>query len=332
MRKVRASLGVIAITAAAVGLMLLLPWMTMSSLPTESPAKVQLTQVGIGDVERIIAVSGHIRYEAEYAALSPATGIVDQVYVRAGDSVSAGQALFRLDASAEEAALSAAYAAQGSAGTSAVAALAALPAQANLAALSGLTAAEETQARLSAMTVRAQADGQVLQVSVSERGGVMAGTAAVLLSDTRQRVLCTAVLRDAEQVQAGQRARLLSGGVTACMATVRDVGPAQTDSLTGQTVAEIVLSPDENLPLPLGASVDAEIILAGQSTVTVLPVTALTDSGTVWWAAEGRLWETPVTVALQDEVSAWVSLPEGTLVVDHPAALLNGQRYREVKP
>ena len=325
-------MGVIAVTAAAVGLMLLLPWMTMSSLPTESPAKVHLTQVSIGAVEQIIAVSGRIRYESEYAAISPVTGIVDQIYVRAGDSVSAGQALFRLDASAEEAALSAAYAAQSNAEASAVAALASLPTQVDLTALTGQSTAEEAQARLNAMTVRAQADGQVLQVSVSERGGVMAGTAAVLLSATRQRILCTAVIRDAEQVQIGQRARLLSGGVTACMATVREVGPAQTDSLTGQTVAEIVLTPDANLSLPLGAAVDAEIILAGQDAVTVLPLTALTDDGTVWWAAEGRVWETPVTVALQDEVYAWVSLPDGTQVVDHPTALLNGQRYREARP
>lgn len=335
MRRVKISLGVMAATAAAVGLMLLLPGMTMSSLPTESPARVQLTPVLRGEVEQMIAVSGHIRYESEYAALSPVTGIVEKVYVRAGDAVAAGQALFRLDASAEEAALSAAYASQAGMEASAVQALAALAEEADVGALTSaasVASTQETQARLSAMTVRAQADGQVLQVSVSERGGVMAGTAAVLLSDTKQRIVCTAVVRDAERVQQGQRARILSGGVTACMATVREVGPAQTDSLTGQTVSEIILTPDENLSLPLGAPVDAEIILAGQSGVPVLPVTALTEAGTVWWAAEGRCWEMPVTVALQDELYAWVSLPEGVQVIDHPGALLEGQRIREVKP
>ena len=79
-----------------------------------------------------------------------------------------------------------------------------------------------------------------------------------------------------------------------------------------------------------GAAVEAEIICAAAEGVAVLPVTALTAEGSVWWLAEGRAWETAVTVPLQDEAWGWVSLPVGATVVDRPWELVHGQRVQEV--
>ena len=328
MRKVRMTLMMLGLTALAVGVMLVLPSLAANALPTEHSASVRLTSVATGAVEQMVALAGRIRYEGEYVALAPVTALVKEVYVRAGDSVSAGQALFRLDASTQEATLSAVYAAQETASASADLLV---PGTA-LETLASLSQVQQARAALNAMTVRASVDGQVLQVNVTPNSGVMAGTAAMLLSTPRQEIRCTAVLHDAEKVQIGQQARILSGGITACTAIVREVGAARTDERTGQTVADVTLAPSHNLSLPLGAAVETEIVLAARSGVSTLPLSAITDSGTVWWAADGRLWETPAHVQLKDELYAWVSLPDGIRVVDTPASLTSGQRYREVNP
>ena len=336
MKKVKASLGILGVTALAVGALLIAPHLALSSLPTESPAKVRLTQVAVGDVEQMLAVSGRVRFESEYAAISPATGVVAQVYVKAGDAVTAGQPLFRLDSQAQEMALSAAFA-QGEQTQEAVT-VSTAAGDVDLSPLRQLTAQEKTSAvaegalALEAMTVRAAADGRVQQVSVSQMGGVMAGSPAMTLSGDKQKIVCSVVIRDAEKLHKGLSARVLSGGVTACTATVADIGAATTDTLTGQTVAEVSLTPEHNLDLPLGAPVDVEIVLSGASGVPMLPVTAVTDEGTVWWVADGRCWETPANVLLSDEVNCQVSLPDGLTVVDSAAGLIEGQKVKEMKP
>ena len=81
------------------------PSLRMSSVPTETPARVRLAQVEYGDIEQLAMARGAVRYEQEYAAIAPVTGVVAEVYVEPGDRVTAGQPLLRLDASAEEAAL-----------------------------------------------------------------------------------------------------------------------------------------------------------------------------------------------------------------------------------
>ena len=63
-----------------------------------------------------------------------------------------------------------------------------------------------------------------------------------------------------------------------------------------------------------------------------MPVTAVTEDGTVWVVSNGRCWETEVEVLLTDEMRCWVSLPEGTAVVDRPEGLIEGQRVKEVSP
>ena len=76
MRKLKASYACVAITALVVAVMLLLPQSRQ-----EAPIAVQTAQVRLGSVERILALSGRVRYETEYAALAPAAGLVAEVYV-----------------------------------------------------------------------------------------------------------------------------------------------------------------------------------------------------------------------------------------------------------
>lgn len=311
MNRVKASLWLLGLTVIASAVLLALPGVTMSSLPTETPAKVTVARVSIGSVEQVLAVTARLRYESEYAALAPATGIVDQVYVQAGSAVAPGQALFRLNSDAQENALSALLAAPEAVQVSA--------------------ALREASSLLGSLTVRAQAAGVVHQVSVAEHGGVTAGTPAVMLSTGGQVLMCSAVMSDAVKVSEGMKARIYYNEEILCNARVAGVGALETDMTTGQTVSRITLEPEDTLDFPLGTALDAEIILAACEEVPVLPVEAIDEAGEVWWVADGRCYRTQAGVILADEMSAWVTLPEGAGVVLR-GDVVEGQKIREVKP
>lgn len=315
MKKVRASLMMLAVTAAAVGGMLAAE-AAQRGMPA---AKVQTCRVELGSVEQVLAVTGVLRYEMEYAAISPATGVVAQVYVRQGDVVKSGQPLFRLNGEAQAMAVSATLANQE--GLAEVVA-------------AGLTSAQlqEAAAQLESLTVRAASDGLVQQVNIAENGGVLAGTAAVALSGEQQSIQCGVVLRDAEKLREGMEARIIRDGEVLTTAAVASIGPAEVSGTTGQTVCQVCLTPAQTISLPLGATLEVEMILYGQQDVPVLPLQAVTDAGTVWWVAEGRGYEIPAEVLMADEVCCWVNLPEGATVVCGGETPEQGQRVKEMKP
>ena len=328
MNKVRATAWMAAVTAAAAALMTALPWAMRAAQPTERAVQVRLCRVEAGRVEQVTAVTGIVRYEAERAAVSPAAGLVEAVYVSPGERVTAGQPLFRLSGAAQELAVSAAVSRQAESE--------ALPASAYEGAWAGVsqaaawetdTALSEARLALSAMTVRAASDGLVQQVLVTEEGGVAAGAVAVALSGERQQIQCLVVLRDAEQLHAGMSARILHDGETLCMARVESIGEARAEN--GQSVCQVNLTPEENLPLPLGAQVEAEIIRTSRENVPVLPVAAIGRGDTVRWVADDRCYTAQISVLLADDDSCWVDLPLGTHVVLEGGETLEGQRVRE---
>lgn len=315
MNKVKASLAMLGITAAAV-----LGMVASAEYEHSLPAKqVQTCRVELGQVEQVLALDGRLRYEMEYAAIAPVTGMVEQVYVQAGEAVQAGQALFRLNDQTQTTAVSAALAGQDK-----------LPG--DIGGELALARVQETATQLESLTVRAAADGLVQQVNVSPYGGVAAGTAAVLLSGREQSIQCSAVEKDAECLRPNMEARIIKNGQVLTTAAVKSIGPAQTDTATGQAVCLVELTPAENIELPLGALVEVEVILQGSQNVPVLPVQAITEKNTVWWVAEGRGYEVPVQVMLADEVQCWVNLPEGTRVVCSGGKIAQGQRVEEMKP
>lgn len=318
MKKVKASLAMLGITAVAVAALLTVN-AARGSLPTERAARVEMCQVTMGKVEQVLAVNGVVRYEMEYGAISPVTGVVAQVYVRQGDRVKAGQPLFRLNGEAQAVAVSAALASQESLPEVIPAELASSQLQ-------------EAAATLECLTVRAAADGLVQQVNVTEHGGVLAGNVAMALSGEEQCIQCSAVLRDAEKLAPGLQARIYKEDVQLTMARVEEIAPAQVSTTTGQTVCQVKLIPERAIDLPLGATVEVEVILYGQEDVPVLPLQAVSDQSTVWWVADGRSYEIPAEIVMADEVCCWVNLPEGITVVCGGDAVDEGQRVKEMKP
>ncbi|MGN0778089.1 MAG: efflux RND transporter periplasmic adaptor subunit [Aristaeellaceae bacterium] len=328
MNKVRASAWMAVVTAASACMMISLPWMIHQAQPTERVAQVRMCQVQMGRVEQVTAVMGTVRYAQELAAVSPATGVVEAVYVSAGDRVKAGQALFRFSGRTQELAVSMAVSRQAEQAAMPVSALEGTLAEVRQAQAWEMDdALSEAQLALSAMTVRAAADGVVRQVLVTEHGGVAAGDIAVALSGDGQRIVCQAVLRDAEQLHAGMTARLLHDGELLCMAQVDSIGEARAEN--GQTVCDIELIPEKNMTLPLGAMVEAEIIRCAQEQVPVLPVEAIGVDDMVCWVADGRCYWAAVTPILSDEQYCWVDLPVGTQVVLSGEATIEGQRVQE---
>lgn len=315
MNKVKASLMMLGITAAAM-ISMAATGAQQRGMPA---AKVKTCQVEIGSVEQVLAVSGVLRYEMEYGAISPVTGVVAQVYVQQGDEVKTGQPLFRMNSEVQAMAVSAVLAGQGS-----------LPEMIP----SELTSAQmqEAAAQMECLTVRAAADGIVQQVNVSENSGVMAGALAVALSGEEQSVQCSVVLRDAEKLQADMQARIIYGDEVLTTARVKTISPAQVSTATGQTICQVELTPERKIDLPLGAMLDAEIVLYGQDNVPVLPLQAITEADTVWWVAEGRGYEIPAEVIMADEVNCWVNMPEGVTVVCGGEVPQEGQRVKEMKP
>lgn len=273
-------------------------------------AEVETVAVTIGDVAEYAAVTGRIAYRDEQLVITPVSGQIEQVYVSVGDRVTAGEALVRLDADVWEQAVSAFMAAS-----------AALPEDA-------LHEAALHQA-LEQSVLRAPVDGTVRQINVQGRGSVAAGTPAVLLSSSRQKIVCAAAVADAARIREGMWARITFRDEDFGIAWVKEVGAAEADNETGRVFHTIVLEPEEHIDLPAGASVEISVYLAGQMSVPVLPLQAITQKKTVWWVCDGRCTEIPAGIVLSDEMYAWVNLPEGLRVAI--GEVKEGQLVAEVK-
>ncbi len=328
MRKKR-WIGVLSMCGAAVAVAMAACW-PAGALNTA--CDVSLCAVERGGVERSLEVGGVVRGAEEFAALYPASGLVAQVYVRPGDRVKKGQALFRMESSAQEEAVSSLLAAGSAADeeVSAVARLLDAPAASGYGSLAGKISLEDAIRQLEAMTARAPADGVVRQVVAARYGGGVAGDAAVMLSSEESRIVCEVAACDAQQVREGMEARISAEGEALVTAHVTEIGPAYASALTGRQVKQVTLSPDEALGLPPGTQVDVTLIMQCVRDAPVLPVTAVTASGTVWWVSGERAWETPVQVLMQDERACWVDLQEGVTVVDCPQNLVSGQLVKGV--
>lgn len=275
---------VLAVTAAAV--------LTMTLLRGGGEAAVQarIVQVTRGDVAQVAALTGRVAYQDETLVYAAAPGLVDEVLVDAGDRVAEGQALLRLETEGCDRIVSTWLSAGEALGEG---------------------AAEDASLLVDATVVRAPENATVRQVLTARSAAVSTGDPVLLLSSTEQLIVCTASEADARDVREGMAVALSIDGEEIGSAEVAQVGDVTADALTGRMFCTITLALNAPLDLPAGAAVDADVLLAGRENVTVLPVEAVTERGTVWWVHEGRCTEIPAKIVLSDEMNVWVSLPEG---------------------
>ncbi|MBQ8200380.1 MAG: HlyD family efflux transporter periplasmic adaptor subunit [Clostridia bacterium] len=307
MRRVGITWMMLAATALAVMLML---W---GARREEAPVETALVTVARGNIADMAAITGRIAYTDETIAYAAIPGLVDQIYVSVGDRVAEGDALLRLKADAYEAVVSAWLSAAAEQDVPDAAAL----------------DQDDLQRAMEYTVVRAPMNGTVRQVFAAQNASVAPGTPVVLMSSSRQEIRCAVPEADVRRLQPGMWARLSASGEDKGIAYIESIGDVEADTLTGQTFCAVVLTPEQHIDLPGGASVDADVYIAGREDVPVLPVEAITERGTVWWVNGGRCTEIPAEVILNDEMYAWVNLPEGLTVA--LGEMQEGQRVAEVQ-
>ena len=340
MRKSTASFFMMAITV-----------MTAAALwtwPVERWETVRTVKVTLGSVERTVSVTGMAARKGEYFSAHPKGGVVVQVYVREGQSVMAGQPLYRLDDAPYQAALTQAM--QALENTDAVSesyknrAAAALGQDVQALAEEGLAAygsaraewmsrVEALSAEIESLTQRAYKDGQVLQLMAREGELLLPGSPGAALSAMEAEVRAEVGARDSRQIKEGMRARITQNSMPLCDAVVERVGALKPNT-QGISYAQVVFAPLDGLSVPVGTQVEVDIVLEERAQVPVLPVEALTDRDTIFQVYEGRAWERDAPVLLWDSVWAVVAdLPVGTEVVLPPDKdLYDGVRLKVVKP
>ncbi len=331
MRKRTAYGLMLGITLSTVGAML---W-----VPGEAARTVRAQQVEVRGFEERVEGGGVLGRSGEYSVSSLSGGVVAQVFVSANQRVEAGQALFRLDTSAQEQALASLLRSEGEDR--------ALQAQA----LDGAASAwqdgaqwvneargtqariqrEQLEAQIAAMTVRAQEAGEVLSTYVCSGEVLMPGVPALTLAQEKQVVRMQVGEREALRLQPGLKARFLRDDALLGEGTVASVGMPTTRP-DGVLSVAVELSPLQAIELPVGARLDVEIVCQVQEDALLVPLDALDEqAGTVWQVYKQRAWQVPVEVGLQDALHVAVSgLPDGAWVVLQPPADLRQGELVEV--
>lgn len=298
MRRIGRTALVLAITAMAVA--------AIAGRRAEDAASARIVRVTQGEIHCVTALTGRVDFTGGHGAYALWPGQVAEVYVQPGERVTAGQALVRLESGgAERAAAAWAAGADDEGG-------------------------QELQQLLAGAIIRAPENAVVRQVLTAAYAPVQAGDALVLLSGAEQIIRCMAVERDARDVREGMRASLLLDGDVIGEAEVTQVGPLTAEAETGRMVCEIILTPAQDLMLPQGTAVEADVTRIRRQNVPVLPLSAVTERGTLWWVHDGILTEIPAEIVLNDEMHAWVDLPEGIAVA--MGEFTDGQRVQEASP
>lgn len=344
-----ASLWLLGITALTVAALFIWPSQTLSALPLEKAEAVSVAQAAQGRIEKTVALAGTVAYAGERYALAPQSGIAAWVTPKKeGQPIDQGEALVRLDTTAQEALLTQALEAMAQESqrqTVEAAARQALSGQPELLALleaSGALTREADALALQAQqlenairqgTIRAYDEGQVLKALVRQGELVQAGAPVALLASTTQQVRAQAGAQDRRLLHEGMPVRLEKGGVALGQGQIDTLEALVMDTATGLTTAQVTISLREPLALVLGDQVEVIAIAYRVEDVVTVPLAALDEEGQVWQIYEGRAWPVSGQVRAWDDESAWVEgLQEGTSVIlSPPAGLKSGQRVKEAK-
>ena len=340
MRRRTACAFMLGITLTTVGAML---W-----LPKESPRPVRARPVEARHIEELVEGGGVLGRSGEHTVSSLGGGVVAQVFVSAHQRVEAGQALFRLDSSAEERALVSALRAEAAAGASGERALGdaaqawepgaqwLAEARSGEARQQARQQVETLQGRIAAMTVRAAEGGEVLATHIHAGEVLLPGAPALTLAQPAQIVRMQVGERESLRLKVGQRARFLRDDTPVGEGTVTLVG-MPTVRQDGVLSVAVELAPDRAIALPTGARLDVEIVCRAQEGAMLVPLEALAGSApeqSVWQVHGQRAWRVPVQTGLQDALHVAVrGLPEGALVILHPPMdLYHGERVEVSAP
>ena len=311
----------------------------------DRPITVQVAQAQLGAASQQVYATGYVEAQQPVSVSSRITAPVAKVLVDEGASVKRGQALVLLAADEQRGLLDQARAQQRSAEVVEKRSLAlfrdgwvtaAARDNATTAADAARAASATARARLDQLVVRANSDGIVTKRDVYP--GDLATPTKVLfqLGDpARIRITATVDERDITRVAVGQKALMSSDALPgqAIPAHVSEVTPGGDPTARAFRVR---LLPDGAGALPMGLTLEVNIITRERKAAVLVPATALTSDGAhVWVVTQGRAAPRTITKGANgtDKVEIAGGLRAGeTVILNPPADLQPGQRLRPANP
>lgn len=281
------SLGLIACTVVFV-------LIALGTTKVENPVYAKIVSVERGDVRQVAAITGRINYRDEQIVYASGSGEVARVLAVEGQRLAGDEVILRVD-HAQQAGAIQEYIPQAMAWLN----------ENHLTQLNGV----------GQMAVRIGVPCTLREIYVQEGSVITAGVPVARVSSSQQEIRCVVSASDSSRIMEGMWAQLHSDtGEALCQAVVEAVGELEADPLTGLSSCTVILRPDSHIDLPEYASVDANVYLAGSDDVMSLPLEAITERDTVWWVNDGKCTEIPAEIVLNNEMLAWVNLPEGIMV------------------
>ena len=332
MPKTKASLLVIAATAATVAILFLLPFTPKTAVRT--------VVVEQGELIRSALMEGVIAYAQEQPLVALQAGRVRQVHVRQGQTVRAGDLLISMDTSLQEQELSAvnqllyeqetAAAAFGQAGETALSAAQTV--------VQARTRQAELRAAIAAAQIRAEADGTVGAIYVAE--GAITGENGLLgtVHGTGLRVVAAGRAEELGNVAPGAAAMVTSTeGKALGAAVLEQAGAPELDAATGQAMQPLsFLSADGDAWAGAGAGdrVMVELVCEALKDQALVPVSAVDSRDRVWFVENGTA--TPVEIDLSLRNDQYVAVPrewagKRVVVQAESAGLYPGCAVREAR-
>lgn len=301
------------------------------------PLTVKLARVRVGPAAELVYATGFVEAQQPVSVQSRITAPVTQVLVNEGDRVVRGQALFVLADEEQRALLAQATAQQRAAALKEGRTVTlykqgwmtrAARDQAVAEADAARAAQRSALARQDQLVVRALINGIVTRRDVYPGELATPTRVLALLGDPALiRVTATVDERDITRVRVGQPALMSSDawpGRT-IRASVAEVTPTGDPN---QRAFRVRLVPDSAADLPLGISLEVNIVTHEERRALLVPASALAN-GKVWVVVDGRARQRAVTTGIigADSVQIRSGLGAGDSVIANPPAdLADGAR------
>ena len=294
---------------------------------------VTLMPVRVGDAVELVYATGFVEAEHPVTISARLTAPVRQVLVEEAQRVGRGQPLVLLDDEEQRHAVQQATAQRRVALQEEQRTLAlfakgwvtrAARDSAVVAADSAKAAEEGARARLNQMVVRSGINGIVLRRDVEPGDLATPGRALMTLGDPASvRITTTVDERDVPRIRVGQAALMSSDAWPGRVlhGHVREVTPGGDPE---QRAFRVYIVTDQPLALPLGLTLEVNIVTRRTDRALLVPTSAIED-GKVWVIRDGRAHARAVRtgIAGSGDVQILSGLSQGEMIVKAPEGKLS---------
>jgi RND family efflux transporter MFP subunit len=301
------------------------------------PINLPAARVTRGAVAEVVYATGFVEPRRPVDVASRVTAPVRSVLVDEGDRVSAGQSLVLLDSEDQRAVITQLAAQRVNAEQDERRALAlfkqgflanAARDKAVATATSARAVEAAARAKLDQFTIRSGISGMILRRDV-EPGDLATSTKTLLeVGDPNLlRVSATVDERDIPLVRKGAAVMMSSDAFPrrVIRGHVSDITPGGDPD---QRAFRVYIQPDTGSPLPVGLTLEVNIMVSQKQGALLLPAGAIRD-GAVWLVQNGKARKQPVEIGIRggDRTEALRGVQAGACVIAQPTeGLKDGQR------